>query len=81
MKTKTLTNFTAEYEYDARDFYDLGEAGLINESLKAFFADPVFESAGKFYDIDRVTSLEVKVVPETVRVRVILFGQAEVAGL
>lgn len=81
MTTKTLTNFTAEFEYDARDFYDLGEAGLVNESLKIFFSDPVFEANGHEYDIDRVVTLEVKVVPETVRVRVILFGTAEVAGL
>jgi hypothetical protein len=76
-----LKNFTMETVFSAADFDDLGETGVINEALKTLFTDPVFETNGQEYDIDRVVSLETKLVPVRNRVKVILFGQAEIAGL
>ena len=73
--------FTSEFTYSAADFDDLGESGVINESLKILFADSTFEANGNEYDIERFVSVEVKVKPERNGVTVLLYGQAEVIGL
>lgn len=80
MKT-TLQNFTMESSFSAADLEDLGEAGIVNEALKDLFASGTYESAGSEYAIDRIVSLETKVVPVKNRVRVLLYGKAEIAGL
>lgn len=73
--------YTSEFIYSAADFDDLGEAGVINESLKTLFTDSTYEANGNEYDIDRFNTVEVKIVPVKNGVSVLLYGEAEVIGL
>jgi hypothetical protein len=77
MKTLTVKDFTMETTFSAADFHDLGEAGLINEALHELFTSHTYTDKGVDYNLDKVVSLEVKVVPKNNRVSVLLYGKAE----
>lgn len=77
---KTVVSYTQQSEFTAADFEDLGEVGVINESLKWLFEDSLYvDSNDVMHDVRRFLSVESKIVPERNKVVVYLYGDAELA--
>jgi len=72
--------FTYVTEYTPADLEDLGEAGLINESLQQLFIDKTYADSGTVYAVRSYSDLSVKVVPGDYWTRVYLYGSLELAG-
>ncbi len=83
VKTGNETNvaFTYVTEYTPADLEDLGEAGLINESLQQLFTDKTYAESGNVYAISNYTDLSVKVVPGDYWTRVYLYGKLDLDGV
>jgi hypothetical protein len=77
---ETDVNYTFSMDFQLTDLEDLGEVGIINESLSHLLAHPEWDFDRKVYAVKRFASIQAK-VNVAQKATVILFGKLELDGL